>query len=79
MSALRKDMAGNLNAIVQFNILFSQSYTAMLYNSFHPNISIEILYTLLYTFPLVLTRRIGLTIKASLVGDHFLYSQDLYM
>ena len=31
-------------------------------NPLHPNISIHILYTLLYTFPLVLTRRICLTL-----------------
>ena len=31
----------------------------------HPNISINILRTLLFTFPLVLKRRIRLTIKAS--------------
>ena len=34
-------------------------------NPLHPNISIQILHTLLYTFPLVLTMRICLTIKAS--------------
>ena len=43
----------------------------------HPNISIQILHTLLYIFLLVLTRRIYLKIKASCVGDHFLYSHDL--
>ena len=31
-------------------------------NPLHPNISIHILYTLLYTFLLVLTRRICLTL-----------------
>ena len=41
------------------------------------NISIHILHSLLYTFPLVLTRRIGFTTVASLGGDHFLYSHDL--
>ena len=35
-------------------------------------------HTVLYTFPLVLTRRICLTIRSSsLVGDHFLYSCHL--
>ena len=43
----------------------------------HPNISIHILHSLLYKFPLVQTRRICLTIKASLGEDHFLYSHDL--
>mgnify|MGYP006963832109 CR=1 FL=1 len=43
----------------------------------NPNISIVILHSLLFTFPLVLTRRICLMIKASYVGDHFLYSHGL--
>ena len=34
-------------------------------NPLHPNINIYILSALLYTFPLVLTRRIHETIKAS--------------
>ena len=49
-------------------------------NSFyllHPNISIHTLHTFFYTFPLVLTRRICLTIKAFYVGDQFLYFHDL--
>ena len=46
-------------------------------HALHPNISIHILHTLLYLFLLVLTRRIYLKIKASYVGDHFLYSHDL--
>ena len=33
-------------------------------NPFHPNISMHILHTVLYTFPTVLTRRICLTIKS---------------
>ena len=45
-------------------------------NLLHPNIW-SILHALLYTFSLVLVRRICLTIKASYVGDHFLYSHDL--
>ena len=37
----------------------------------HPNISMHILYTVLYTNPKVLTRRICLTIKSFLIiGDH---------
>ena len=39
--------------------------------------SIQTPHTLLSTFPLVLTRRISLAIKASWVGDHVLYSHDL--
>ena len=46
-------------------------------NLLHPNICKHILRSLLYTFSLVLVRRICLTIKASYVGDHFLYSHDL--
>ena len=46
----------------------------ILFNPLHP---IYILHTLLYTFPLALTRRIHLKIKASKVGDHFLYSHYL--
>ena len=34
------------------------------YSFFHSNISIRILHTLLYIYPLALTRRIRLTIKA---------------
>ena len=40
------------------------------------NISIHILHTPLYAFPLILTRRICLTIKTSLVGDHSFVSHD---
>ena len=39
-------------------------------NPVHPNISIHILNTPLFTFPMSLTRRICLTIKAFNVGDH---------
>ena len=46
-------------------------------NPLHPNISIHILHSLLHTFTLVLTRRICVTIKTSLSGDHFLYSHGL--
>ena len=47
--------------------------------SLHPNISIHILYSLLYTFLLILKRRICLTIKAAYmsVGDQFPCSRDL--
>ena len=37
----------------------------------------HILYTVLYTFPKVLARRICLTIRASLNGDDFAYFHDL--
>ena len=37
-------------------------------NPLHPSISMQILHTVLYTFPVVLTRRICLTIKGFLSG-----------
>ena len=37
-------------------------------NPLHPSISVQILHTVLYTFPVVLTRRICLTIKGFLSG-----------
>ena len=43
----------------------------------HPNISINILPTILHTIREVLTGKIHLTVKVSKVGDHFLYSHDL--
>ena len=44
----------------------------------HPNISRDILDTVLYTFPKVLTRRICVAIKSFLmVGDYLLYSCDI--
>ena len=47
------------------------------FHPLHPHISIHILHTLLYMFPLVWIRRICFTIKASQVGNHFLYSCDI--
>ena len=44
----------------------------------HPNVSRDILDTVLYTFPKVLTRRICVAIKSFFrVGDHLLYSCDI--
>ena len=40
------------------------SYGLGHFNSLHPNISMQILHTVLYTFSKVLTRRICLTIKS---------------
>ena len=51
----------------------------LLVNPLHPNIGIHILHFVLYTLPKLLTRRIFLTIKSFLVGDHFLYSHDLHV
>ena len=41
-----------------------KEYKEGLFNPLHPNISIHILHTVLYTFNKVLTRRICLTIKS---------------
>ena len=41
------------------------SHLKLTFNPLHPNISIYILNTIFYKFPLELTRRIHLTIKAS--------------
>ena len=49
----------------------------LILNLLHPNISLQILHTVLYTFPGVLTRWTSFTCKSCLVGDHFLYSPDL--
>ena len=46
-------------------------------NPLHPNISMLILRTVLNTIPKGLKRRICLTVKSSLVVDHFPYSHDL--
>ena len=50
-------------------------------NPLHPNISMHILHTVLYTFPCrnVVTYRVNLfnNQEVFLVGDHFLYSHDL--
>ena len=59
------------------NLNHTVSHT-FFFNPLHPDISIHILYTLLYTFPLVLTRRICFTIKLSQVGHYFLLIQQYY-
>ena len=41
-------------------------FSLILVNPLHPNISMHILHTVLYTFPKVLTRRICLPIKSFL-------------
>ena len=50
-------------------------YQGKLIIPLHPNISMNILQTVLYTFPKVLTGRICLKIK-SFFGDQFLDSRD---
>ena len=49
------------------------TYKTELFNSLHFNISMHILHTVLYTFPLVLVSRIEQS-RVSLVNDHFLDS-----
>ena len=51
-------------------------YSSMI-NPLHPNINMHILHTVLYTFLEGLKRRICLTVKSSLVVDHFSCSHDL--
>ena len=51
-------------------------YSSMIH-PLHPNISMHILHTVLYTFLKGLKRRICLTVKSSLVVDHFSYSHAL--
>ena len=50
-----------------------------IHNLLHPNISIHSLGTLLYTFPLSLTRRIHLTINAFNVGNHISFILAILM
>ena len=54
----------------------SKIYIHNVLNPLNFNISMHILPTVLRTIPMILTRRISLTIKNSSVGDHILYSPD---
>ena len=54
-----------INTFTEISLYLSLSFALTLYTSMY------ILHDVLYTFPKVLIRRICLTIKASLVGDHF--------
>ena len=53
--------------LAMFNHALTEEWTIgnVPINAPHPNISMHILHTVLYTFPMVLTRRICLTIKTS--------------
>ena len=51
---------------------FHKTNSNCFFNPLHLNIGMHILHTVLYTFTKVLTRRICLTIRAYLVGHHFL-------
>ena len=55
-----------------------QKPAKVLVHALQISISMHILPTVFHTLPQVLTRRICLTInaRASLMGDHFLYSRD---
>ena len=60
--------------------LASQSlvtYSCYILTPLHPNISVHILHTVLYTSLKVLTMGICVRIKSFLFSDHFLYSCDL--
>ena len=46
-------------------------------NHLHPNMDINILHTVLSTFPNKLTRRICKQSQTFLINDHFLYSHYL--
>ena len=61
------------HCVLQRNILFSVHFI----NPLHPNISMQFLHTVLYTFPKMLTRRRCLIIKSYLVDYDFRYSGDL--
>ena len=74
---LGADYLGNENLISGLHGKFRWQVTHINFNPLHANTPVHILPTLLFTFPLALTRRICLTIKASEVGDHFLNSHDL--
>lgn len=45
----------------------------------HPNIGIQILQSVLFTFPMVLTTRIVQRSGPSLIGYYLLYSHELYI
>ena len=65
-------------ALAMFFFSFLYLFLLVIPNILHPTNSIHFLYTCLYKYLLVLTRRIPLTFfKASKVGDHFLFSPDL--
>ena len=66
-----------VNSILLTKKLLHRHNLGNYFSALHPNISLYILLTVLYTFPKVLIRRISVIIKASLVGDHFLYYRDL--
>ena len=51
-------------AITVRGTFFPPGLVLAFFNSLHPNISIYFLHTVLYTFPMALTKRICLTIKS---------------
>ena len=69
MVAAKQRLLTGLVIVINFLILCT----------FNATISMHFLLDVLYTFPMLLSRRICITIKTFLVGDHFLYSHDLYV
>ena len=69
MVAAKQRLLTGLVIVINFLILCT----------FNATISMHFLHDVLDTFPMSLRRRICLTTKTTfLVGDHFLYSHDLY-
>ena len=69
MVAAKQRLLTGLVIVINFLILCT----------FNATISMHFLLDVLYTFPMLLSRRICITIKMFLVGYHFLYSHDLYV
>ena len=75
MFLLRTNISNHIQHFIPIKVSITNQYLLTNYNQlnslFGNNISIHILHTPLYKFPLVMIRRIYVTIKASYVGDHF--------
>ena len=69
MVAAKQRLLTGLVIVINFLILCT----------FNATISMHFIHDVLYTVPILLRRRICITIKTFLVGDHFLYSHDLYV
>ena len=69
MVAAKQRLLTGLVIVVNFLILCT----------FNATISMHFLHDALYPVPILLRRIICITIKRFLVGDHFLYSHDLYV
>ena len=75
MFPLRPIISYHIQHFIPIKVSITNQYLLTNYNQlnslFGNNISIHILHTPLYKFPLVMIRRIYVTIKASYIGDHF--------